>query len=337
MSLLARRFDLKGTLEQFRIPYTERGANVKRGNINVQCPWCGAADPSMHMGINDELAFACWRVKEHRGRNPVRLLRKLLGISFMQAKAMVGYTGEIEEDSFEKVANGTAFDRDGSSEQPRKPDHLDMPDMYRRVISGVRHKRAAFPYRSYLADRGISRATCRHFDLRYSLTGDMAGRVILPYYSQEGDVLTWTGRSIGHDELRYRALPDQDSVRSTKQTLYGLHLVTEGKILIIVEGPFDALAFYECATSLHCSVVAVSSASIEAEQVVLVRELAASFEAVAVCLDSGFQTQARQMIEEIRTPKLSPYLMELHSSCDDPGSAPPIHLRRALTRTLNKI
>ena len=43
---MARIFNWRELLDEQRIAYIERGANVKRGEVNIRCPFCGAADPS---------------------------------------------------------------------------------------------------------------------------------------------------------------------------------------------------------------------------------------------------------------------------------------------------
>jgi hypothetical protein len=67
-----RPLDWRQLLTDNRVPFIERGPNVKRGEINIRCPFCGSADPSYHMGLNlDSGWWSCWRNKDqHSGKSP---------------------------------------------------------------------------------------------------------------------------------------------------------------------------------------------------------------------------------------------------------------------------
>ena len=40
-------------LIQKKIPYVTTGPNVARGHFAIKCPFCGEADPSEHLGIEE--------------------------------------------------------------------------------------------------------------------------------------------------------------------------------------------------------------------------------------------------------------------------------------------
>lgn len=74
-------------LDSEGIEYKEKGKNVTRGWVNIQCPFCG--DPSNHCGINlNSKLFHCWKCEE-KG-NIIKLAETLLDISFPEAKRRVG-------------------------------------------------------------------------------------------------------------------------------------------------------------------------------------------------------------------------------------------------------
>ena len=80
-------FDWLAFVKRHRIPFIEEGKNVARDHINIRCPFCGAGDPSHHMGLSlVDSRWACWRSPDHRGADPVRLGAALLHMSRSEAR-----------------------------------------------------------------------------------------------------------------------------------------------------------------------------------------------------------------------------------------------------------
>lgn len=102
-----RVFDWRPFLEEHAIPYITRGPNVSRGETNIRCPFCGSADPSFHMGLNPETGWwSCWRNRTaHSGKSPVRLIMKLLSVSFHQAREIAGLGDDyVDPEGFDAMA-----------------------------------------------------------------------------------------------------------------------------------------------------------------------------------------------------------------------------------------
>lgn len=101
-----KTFDWLSLLRQQGIPFVDRGANVKRGEVNIKCPFCGTADPSHHLGLNlDTGWWACWRNNNHRGKSPLRLLMQLLRVPYWKARQMAGLDDDyVDPEGFDAVA-----------------------------------------------------------------------------------------------------------------------------------------------------------------------------------------------------------------------------------------
>ena len=85
-----RKVNIQKLFDTHGVPYVSQGKNVKKGHINVACPFCGD-DPSFHLGINtDTLAWSCWRNSSHRGNYPHKLVKKLLNWSWPRVQEMFG-------------------------------------------------------------------------------------------------------------------------------------------------------------------------------------------------------------------------------------------------------
>jgi hypothetical protein len=211
------------------IGYLEYGKNVKRGNINLRCPFCGESDKSAHLGINIHTgAWACWRNTEHRGRRLHRLLIKLLGCSYDTAQAMLTDRMEMGQ------AVSNLYKREVTQPVPKPVG----------VIPGLR-KLTALPRHSsfhrYLHKRGFDfqhvPSIIGLYDLHCAQFGQFNKRIVFPI-QVNNKVLGYTGRCIDNGNLRYLSEPGP----TVKQNILWYDLLKAGgRRLYICEGPFDAL------------------------------------------------------------------------------------------------
>src|SRR5215472_1377183 len=246
-------FDWEHFLDSHSIAYATRGGNIGRGHIGINCPWCGD-DDSYHLGISLANGFYhCWREPvpgSHSGRSPYRLIEQLLGVGRQTARAIV----QAGENAI--IANDRTFGDDILRKLGRPPKLragvLEFPREYFRLDSSPRAKRLYYPY---LTGRGYTERQVdwlvKRYRLCYAARGVFVYRVIVPVYYQNR-LVTWTGRHIGDDELRYRTLShDADNairsgqpqaVENIKNTLFDFdRAVCGGKTLVITEGVFDAM------------------------------------------------------------------------------------------------
>ena len=119
-----------------------------------------------------------------------------------------------------------------------------MPDfkvpIWPKVFQPV--TREAGRYYDYLEhDRkfgSLASAAAEYYSLYYAESGDWANRIIIPVFL-ERRVATWTARAIGKSFIRYRTLPTKEST-SIKTLLFNQDNL-QGNVLILCEGPFDAM------------------------------------------------------------------------------------------------
>lgn len=289
-----RPLDWRRLLDEHRITYIERGANVSRGELNIACPFCGSADPSYHLGLNlDTGWWACWRNQNHRGKSPVRLLVALLRISYWKARELAGLGADyVDPDGFDEVAARIMGRQQLTRVEEVRRDFLDLPKDYqpinKRTPSGAPSFRR---WLAYLEGRGFP---ARDHDLladQYLLkathTGKFSDRIILPYLVN-GEVVTWTGRAIADAEIRYRDLSREESLIPPKETFYNHDAIIEGgKALLVTEGPFDALKLDFYGRKQGVRAVALSTNSIREEQIFLLEEAAGQFDSTIVMLDTA--------------------------------------------------
>lgn len=245
-------FDWIRFLNQYSIEYVTQGPNVAKGNVNIHCPYCGASDPSHHMGISlSGKGWACWRSETHRGKNPRRLVEVLLGCSREQASRIVGDTAPPlpERENFAGRVRQSLGIRQRTRTVQR---YLTMP----REFKPIRNRGAGREFFHYLR---VSRKypdddipdLVRRYDLRYCTSGQFRNRLIIPVSTELG-LTTWVGRTIKRSQSpRYKALTvDPDKVgggplalRPVNRCLFNYPSLMRdpGSVLVIVEGPMDAL------------------------------------------------------------------------------------------------
>lgn len=287
-----RVLDWRRVLTEHRVPYIERGANVKRGEINVRCPFCGSADPSHHMGINLETGwYSCWRNRsQHSGKSPVRLLIRLLHVPYGIARQIAGLGDDyVDPEGFDAMA-AALMSRDGLAGAPQqlKRRKLLLDDGFREIREGGSTRR----HFDYLVDaRGFRPHDVEVLTADYGVcagvSGDWADRVVMPYYL-DGEVVTWTGRALGRSTMRYRDLSRDESVLPPKETLYNHDcLLAGGRVLLVAEGPLDALKLDVYGRRNGVRAVGLSTNSATDAQAFLLQAAADAFERVLVMMDNG--------------------------------------------------
>lgn len=285
---MSRVFDWTKFLHENGIEYVERGANVGRGEINIRCAFCGTADPSFHMGLNTTSGFwACWRNSEHRGKSPLRLLVKLLNIPYWKARQLAGLDKDyVDPEGFDALA--AKLMRAIEAERPEQIQrrHLTLPLDFQLALDWGSSRR----HFAYLRDQRLFGSYTREVVGDYLLVmqkyGDMSDRIIFPYVVED-DLVTWTGRAIGHHPIRYKDLPIDQSIIPPKRTLYNHDVVISGgKILCVVEGPVDTVKMDYAGKPHQVRAVGLSTNSMSDDQIYLLGEAASQFERVVFLMDN---------------------------------------------------
>lgn len=317
--------DVVAILNRLQIPYRSSGQNVAKGNVVVNCPWCGGADSSGHMGINATTGYwGCWRNRLHRGKSLPRLLVQLAGITYDAAFQLTGRRVAPQADDFMQAIEAL---KAGPVEETQKP---------RKGIKLLPEFRAIYPdgptrvFHDYLVDeRGWGRLTDRvitHYNLRCAFRGPYAQRIIIPIYEHDR-IVSWTGRSIRKDAgIRYLSLSEQAdenkglpaATHSLKDLLLDLDdLASGGRVLIIVEGPFDSMLFDVYAQRYDCRVTCVFGLSMTDRQVSLIREVADGFDRIAILFDHDAGGNAMELADALADVR--PDVWFLPENVKDPG------------------
>lgn len=288
-------FDWISFFHEHRIEYVESGANVKRGEINIKCPFCGSADSSHHMGVDYKNTgwFACWRSKAHGGKNPAKLIRALLRCSWKQAvriaeKNSAGPTGSIED----LKSRLDSLDSD--------PD-LWWPDLRTYKIPAnffalhlVYHGSIGERFLRYLRRRGIDdpRQFAERNDMYGAFTGVFKNRVIFPI-TFEHNLVGWTGRSINSTaRIKYHSFPPADESPAIDSIPWNYDKCSGGKYLIVTEGPFDAAITEHVGSKLGVHSMAMMGINPSARKIHLIRKLVSKYYKVLIVFDRNAEHRA---------------------------------------------
>lgn len=280
--------DWRALLVQEGIPFIERGPNVSRGEINIQCPMCGSADPSQHMGLNLETGWwSCWRNRAaHSGKSPLRLLMVLLRVPYWRAREIAGLGEDYTDpEGFTALAARVlGREKAGQVGAPALNRFLRFPGEF-APLTGA----SAWRHREYLRFRGFEDVETLEFeyDLMHAKSGEWRDRVIIPY-QVGGQMVTWTGRAIAPAQIRYRDLSVDESLLPPKHTLYNYDCIAEGgDALVIVEGPIDALKIDYYGKSFGVRAVALSTNSVSEDQIFMLQEAEGQFGRLYVMMDNS--------------------------------------------------
>lgn len=322
-------FDWQRFLDAQHIEYVTSGASVTRGNVAIRCPWC-TDDPSHHMGISlNGAGWGCWRNAEHRGKSPVKLVAALLHCSTGQAMDIVGIDRKsIPNDFFGRVQALMSPQEDAPMKR-RQELHL-----YPEFLSFGENKPSARPYVQYLRGRDFTVADIasltRRYGVRYCSRGPWQGRIIFGV-RQDGELQTWTGRSISKTaELRYKTLTDDpEKAKAHGEKLPAVKPVNHcllffdslcqygGKHLLITEGPFDALKVNVLGWHSGIRATCLFTNNPTVEQIELLHVLAPKFEHRHLVLDRGMFARIVKLSSALASLNLSMTL--LPAFLKDPG------------------
>lgn len=292
-------FDWVRFLDDNAIPYVTQGPNIGHGDVGIACPFCGD-DPSEHLAISlTGRGWVCRRNRmQHKGKSPVRLVARLLGIANDAAYELV-----YGEGSAPPSGNLATLVRDKlwpGRVEVRRPAKLLLPDNFRRMGTRL----SARPYWRYLTgeDRQMSgpeaRWVVKKYDLRYCTGGPYHGRVIFPIRF-EGRLHTWTGRAITDVALiRYRTLSTDDEVVAREGLGPALCSITDlllsydvliegGSHLVVVEGPFDAVRLSWLGRKRGLRATCLFTQNITSAQIDLLSRIASRYEHRSVLLDAA--------------------------------------------------
>lgn len=299
--------DVRSIFDSYGVVYSDRGRNVKRGNVVMRCPLC-IDDPGQHLGVNLETGtWGCWRNNQHRGS--FRQLLRLVGLDKSTIDLVVGAkkTTPVSElrKRFNRI-NDPVEDANAPVFWPKNFDVISTDDPC--CSQHVKH----------LIGRGYKKREiddlCSQNDLRYAMSGPFSFRVIFPL-KIKSEMRGWTGRDItGRSDMRYRT----ESNDWGRDVLYLPS--TKCDILFMQEGPFDALKVNWVARKHGLRIRSgafTGTAVVEAQIDLLARTIASLDRPVKLWLgqDRGATANSLRLARQLKT--LQPHIIRVPEGFKD--------------------
>lgn len=182
-----------------------------------------------------------------------------------------------------------------------------MPAQWPREFKPIPHTGR---FAGYLSDRGFNdpERIGKLYNLKGASTGRYKDRVIFPLYNTMGELVGWTGRAIINPRKAPRYLASSEAA---KTTVYNYNNCSGGKLLFIVEGPFDALKIDWFANhhleTMSVNAVALMGTSMTISQLGILRALCKRYLRVIVLLDRDAFAQAAQIAENLAANNVRPH------------------------------
>lgn len=278
-------------LREYDIPYKTVGQHRHATSkyIQIDCPFCSPNTSRFRMGLSSSHAV-CWRCGYHRLGDT---LSTVLEIHVSLVMGILNRINNSLDASFSK-----SYHTNKSVKFP----------------SGF--KELGIPHKKYLQKRGFDPNKLEKFwKLKAYYHQGLPWRILIPIHYQ-GEVVSWTSRSIGKFGVKYLSANSNQEKINHKNLLFGedhcLHVV------IICEGPFDVF-------KVGPGAVALFGLGWSQEQL----QKLSQFPVRVICFDNEIKAQnkAERLKNYLGNLEGETYSVKLESG-NDPGDADPEEIEK---------
>ena len=190
------------------------------------CPECNHHKKKLSVNI-DKNVFKCW-ICDYSGNSIYRLVRKYA--SYEKRSKWTELTGQLNLLDFESVLD-SIFPMD----EPEQEVVVDLPEEFVSLANKNESIEAKIAT-NYLAKRNITDKDILFWKIGYCSSGEYAGRIIVPSFSESGDCNYFIGRTY-RDEWRKYMNPPTSKSKIIFNELY----IDWNEDLVLTEGVFDAI------------------------------------------------------------------------------------------------
>ena len=191
-----------------------------RDNYAFHCPFCNHRKPKLeiNMATNEEGKnfWECW-VCQTKGRT-IRSLLRQLKISVDVSKEILKYVPK------------------GGTIEYKHLSILELPKEFQPIYSASKTSVIANLVRRYLYERGFNDNDFIKYNVGYCGSGEYAGRIIIPSYSESNQLNFFVARTYGENYFKYK------NPEVSKDVIFFENLINWNTPIILCEGVFDAIA-----------------------------------------------------------------------------------------------
>jgi len=296
--------------------------NIRRNHVGISCPHC-PQDNKFHFGIDLDTGRVrgCWRDDDH-WLSPAALICSLSHVDFAEAKRILTEGDYYASSTTPEALLAQLKELDKPVEPPAFPS-IKMSASFQRFH--MKPSRKERRYHQYLEERGYQNPERlgRSYGLRWCPHGEFSGRIIFPIWV-DGKLVGWTARAVGRAKPKYKAMPPGDAMQ---RLLWESRSVRDGDVLVVVEGPFDALRV-SYAVDDYAVAVALLTNQAGPQKLDRILKLSKRATRTVVLLDTGAEPQALQLARDLAV--VAPELVFPPSGVKDPGDMSVEQIQRTL-------
>jgi len=191
-----------------------------RENYAFHCPFCNHRKPKLEIKMmsdeNGHNPWECW-VCNTRGRTIKSLLRQMK-IGKEEAIEVLKYVKKGERITYHDL------------------EVVELPKEFQPLYSASTTSFIANKVRRYLYKRGLTDNDFTKYNIGYCMTGDYAGRIIIPSYDENNNLNFFVGRTFEDAFMKYK------NPSASKDIVVFENMINWDQPLVLVEGVFDAMA-----------------------------------------------------------------------------------------------
>jgi hypothetical protein len=225
---------------------------------------------------------------------------------------------------------------------------LTLPKEFKPIANGGSLAQAFW---DYILSRGYVQAQVswlvQKYQLYYAVRGPFSYRLIIPVHDAEGRLMTWTGRTIRPGEkVRYKTLSSQPregyrgplAVKPPTTLLLDLPFLLAApnpEILVLCEGPFDAMRVSALGRHLGVYGTCLFGLNITEAQVLLVERLMVRFRRLVLLLDPDAELVTFRIKDQLLPMQVKVGI--LPKGVKDPGDLSKLAAQELFNSWLEKV
>ncbi len=185
------------------------------------CPFCKHHKRKLSVNLRSN-NYKCW-VCDVRGKNVRRLL-----------KVRLSYSQLMEWDKLNNVVDLTQLNTDLFQQQQQVKETIDLPNEFISLANKNLPVTTKFATK-YLMDRGLTKQDLVMWKVGVCLSGEYAGRVVVPSFDVNGNCDYFVARSYT------KAYPKYMNPNVSKDIVFNELFIDWNQDVVLVEGVFDAM------------------------------------------------------------------------------------------------
>lgn len=253
------------------------------------CIKCGHHKKKLSINL-EKNAFKCW-ICGWSGKSIHRIVKRFG--NYVQQKTWNELSGIVEITDYEKIFLV-------EDEIQEKEQIVNLPDEFQSLCNRD-VSLTSLPARRYLKDRGITKEDILFWKMGYAVSGEYAGRVIVPSFNLEGKVDYFVARTYENDWKRYK------NPEASRDLIFNHLFLDWSSDITIVEGIFDAIKARNAIPILGSSL---------RENSKLFKELVRHDPAIYIALDPDAEKKAEKLVNSLLSYGAEVYKIDIPTGKD---------------------